>query len=65
MAKIRIYAKARDTAAMFSFYSNSYMNHGHTGGGIGEIWRSTAMGLLYDKDPHHYREFMDQPALAI
>jgi len=54
-----IYAKARDTAAMFSFYSNSYMNHGHTGGGVGEIWRSTAMGLLYHKDPQHYREFME------
>ncbi len=55
-----IYARARDASAQFSFYSTSYMLHGHTGGGIGEIWRSAAMGLLYDVLPHHYREFMDQ-----
>jgi len=54
-----IYARARDASAQFSFYSTSYMLHGHTGGGIGEIWRSAAMGLMYDKLPHHYREFMD------
>lgn len=54
-----IYAKARDTSAQFSFYSASYMLHGHTGGGIGEIWRSAAMGLLHDKLARHYREFMD------
>jgi len=54
-----IYARARDTNARFSFYSTSYMLHGHTGGGIGEIWRSAAMGLLHDKLPGHYREFMD------
>jgi hypothetical protein len=54
-----IYAGARDVAAMFSFYSSAYMNHGHTGGGIGEIWRSAAMGLLYEKRPGHYRAFMD------
>jgi hypothetical protein len=35
------------------------MLHGHTGGGIGEIWRSAAMGLLHDKKPKQYREFMD------
>ena len=35
------------------------MLHGHTGGGIGEIWRSAAMGLLYDTKPKQYREFMD------
>ena len=55
-----IYARARDTNARFSFYSTSYMLHGHTGGGIGEIWRSAAMGLLNEKLPGHYREFMDQ-----
>ncbi|MFU8894270.1 MAG: DUF6288 domain-containing protein [Luteolibacter sp.] len=54
-----IYALARDTSAQFSFYSTTYMLHGHTGGGIGEIWRSAAMGLLHDKMPNHYREFMD------
>lgn len=54
-----IYARARDTAAMTSFYTTTYMLHGHTGGGIGEIWRSMAMGLLADKRPNQYREFMD------
>lgn len=55
-----IYARARDTMALFSFPSTGYMLHGHTGGGIGEISRSAAMGLLAEKMPHHYREFMDQ-----
>lgn len=54
-----IYARARDASAQFSFYSSSYMLHGHTGGGIGEIWRSAAMGLMQDELPKHYREFMD------
>lgn len=54
-----IYARARDVVAMSSFYTTTFMLHGHTGGGIGEIWRSAAMGLLYDKKPKQYREFMD------
>ena len=54
-----IYARARDTAAMTSFYTTTFMLHGHTGGGIGEIWRSSAMGLLADKRPNQYRDFMD------
>ena len=54
-----IYARARDSAAMSSFYTSTYMLHGHTGGGIGEIWRSAAMGLLREKRPTHYREFMN------
>ncbi len=54
-----VYARARDTAAMQSFYNTTFMLHGHTGGGIGEIWRSASMGLLYEKAPNHYREFMD------
>lgn len=54
-----IYARARDTAAMTSFYTTTFMLHGHTGGGIGEIWRSMAMGLLNEKRPEQYREFMD------
>ena len=55
-----LYAKARDVMAMTAFYNTPFMLHGHTGGGIGEIWRSSAMGLLDDVRPHHYREFMDQ-----
>lgn len=54
-----IYAKARDISAMSSFYTTSFMLHGHTGGGIGEIWRSAAMSFLKEKKPLQYREFMD------
>ncbi len=54
-----IYARARDIAAMSSFYTTTFMLHGHTGGGIGEIWRSAAMGLVHDSKPKQYREFMD------
>lgn len=54
-----VYAKARDVSAVKGFYSTSWMLHGHTGGGIGEIWRSASMGLMYDKKPRKYREFMD------
>ena len=54
-----VYAAARDVCAMTSFYTTTFMLHGHTGGGIGEIWRSAAMGLLHDKKPRQYREFMD------
>jgi len=57
-----LYAKARDASAITSFYSTSWMLHGHTGGGIGEIWRGPAMGLLYNKSPNRYREFMDSRA---
>jgi len=54
-----VYAAARDVCAIQSFYTTTFMLHGHTGGGIGEIWRSAAMGLLYEKRPKQYREFMD------
>ena len=54
-----LYARARDVCAIQSFYTTSFMLHGHTGGGIGEIWRSAAMGLLHDKKPEQYRDFMD------
>ena len=54
-----VYAEARDVAAMTGFYTTTFMLHGHTGGGIGEIWRSAAMGLLADKKAPQYRDFMD------
>lgn len=57
-----VYAKARDASAMTSFYSTSWLLHGHTGGGIGEIWRGSAMGLMREKAPNRYREFMDNRA---
>ena len=53
------YAKARDVCAIQSFYTTSFMLHGHTGGGIGEIWRSAAMRLMREKRPKQYRDFMD------
>ena len=37
-----VYARARDVCAMQSFYTTTFMLHGHTGGGIGEIWRALA-----------------------
>ena len=54
-----LYAQARDVCAIQSFYTTTFMLHGHTGGGIGEIWRSAAMGLMHDKKPKQYRDFMD------
>jgi hypothetical protein len=54
-----IYAGARDVAALTSFYTATFMLHGHTGGGIGEIWRSAAMCLLAGKRPEMVRDFLD------
>jgi hypothetical protein len=54
-----VYAKARDLCAMTGFYTTTFMLHGHTGGGIGEIWRSGSMALLREKKPLQYRGFMD------
>jgi len=57
-----VYAQARDISAGKSFYSTSWLNHGHTGGGIGEIWRGAAMGLVREKQPQRYQEFMQDRA---
>jgi hypothetical protein len=54
-----VYARARDVTALTSFYTTTFMLHGHTGGGIGEIWRSASMALLHEKKRLQYREFMD------
>jgi hypothetical protein len=55
-----VYANARDISATKSFYSTSWLFHGHTGGGIGELWRGSAMGIVKDKRPTQYRSFMDE-----
>jgi len=55
-----VYAKARDISATKSFYSTSWLFHGHTGGGIGELWRGPAMGLVKDTRPQQYRSFMNE-----
>lgn len=57
-----LYADARDWCANTSFYTTTYMLHGHTGGGIGEIWRSASMALMDDVRTNQYREFMDNRA---
>ena len=54
-----LYRHAKEWCANSSFYTATYMLHGHTGGGIGEVWRSSSMALLKDARPKQYREFMD------
>ncbi len=55
-----VYAKARDISGTKSFYSTSWLFHGHTGGGIGELWRGPAMGIVKDKRPKQYQSFMNE-----
>ncbi len=55
-----VYAKARDVCANKAFYNTSWLFHGHTGGGIGELWKGRAMGLVAEKRPESYRSFMDE-----
>ncbi len=54
-----IYAKARDNAAMKSFYGTNWFHSAHTGGGLGEIWHNTAMSLVKEKRPVQYRSYLD------
>lgn len=54
-----VYAKARDINATKGFYSTSWAFHGHTGGGIGELWRGQSMGIVRDKRPSQYQSFMN------
>jgi len=54
-----IYAKARDNAAMKSFYGTSWFHAAHTGGGIGEIWHNTAMSMMHERRPVQHRSFLD------
>ena len=54
-----VYAKARDTAAMKSFYATNWFHAAHTGGGMGEIWHHGAMALMREKRPIPYRSYMD------
>ncbi len=55
-----VYARARDICANKAFYNTSWLFHGHTGGGIGELWKGRAMGLVAEKRPGPYRSFMDE-----
>jgi hypothetical protein len=55
-----VYANARDISATKGFYSTSWLFHGHTGGGIGELWTGQSMGIVKDKRPEQFRTFMDE-----
>lgn len=55
-----IYAKARDNTALKGFYATNWFMSGHTGGGIGEIWRNTSINLISESRPSQYRSFIDE-----
>ena len=54
-----IYAQAAQINAMKSYYGINVYHVGHTGGGLGEIWKSASMGLMVDKRPDQYRQYLD------
>jgi len=54
-----IYAKSEQISSMKSYYGTNAHHVGHTGGGIGEIWKSASMGLMTEKRPDQYRDYMD------
>jgi hypothetical protein len=54
-----IYAKAAQTSASKAYYGTHDYNVGHTGGGIGEIWKSAGVQLMAQKRPKQHREYLD------
>lgn len=54
-----IYAESAQISAMKSYYGTHVYHMGHTGGGIGEVWKSLSMALIADKRPKQYREYSD------
>ncbi|MFM2171261.1 MAG: hypothetical protein RI957_1490 [Verrucomicrobiota bacterium] len=54
-----VYAKAAHTNAIKAYYGTHSYNMGHTGGGIGEIWKSAGVGLLAEKRQNQYRDYMN------
>lgn len=54
-----IYAQAAQINSMKSFYGTNVYNVGHTGGGIGEIWKSATMVQVAEKRPDTYRSYID------
>jgi hypothetical protein len=60
-----IYAKAAHTSAMKAYYGTHSYNTGHTGGGIGEIWKSAGVNLLAEKRPKQYRDYLDSRRWAL
>jgi len=54
-----IYAKSAHISAIKAYYGTHSYNTGHTGGGIGEIWKSAGVNLLAETRPKQYRDYMD------
>lgn len=54
-----IYAKSAQTSAMKAYYGTHDYHVGHTGGGIGEIWKSAGVQLMAEKRPKQHREYLD------
>jgi len=57
--KKSLYSKAMQVNAMKGYYGTAAYGTGHTGGGIGEIWKSAAMGLMTENRPEQYRQYME------
>ena len=54
-----IYAQASHTSAIKAYYGTHSYNMGHTGGGIGEIWKAAGVNLLTEKRPQQHRDYLD------
>ena len=54
-----IYAKSAQINAMKAYYGTHDYNVGHTGGGIGEIWKSAGAQLMAEKRPKQHHEYLD------
>ena len=54
-----IYANSAHISAIKAYYGTHSYNTGHTGGGIGEIWKSAGVNLLTEMRPKQYRDYMD------
>jgi hypothetical protein len=54
-----VYAKARDSSSMKSFYATNWFHAAHTGGGLGEIWHNVTVCMMKDKRPEPYRSYLD------
>ena len=54
-----LYAEAAQVNAMKSYYGTNIYQVGHTGGGIGEIWKSASMTLTAEERPDQFRSYND------
>ncbi len=60
-----IYAKAAQVNAMVGYYSTHVYCVGHTGGGIGEIWKSAGMGQVAETRPKQFHEYANTRRWAL